>query len=285
MTVSRILIASMAMATSAQAAETDVLFALRDAVAPGFCSAEEPPVSYGLTGGTLHEVPCATTAHDTLSVFIWEAEGHLRPLFFPSARVTGPKGDTPNWSAQEVQSFSAEALASSPVIEGDSITLLHRVPPGLGDGYLVHDYMLQDGQPLVTRVSYAFAIGYDVALWPASARPDRLPPVPFDLDGFAEVEVPTGTHAVPWDVLQDLTMFFPAHPEEEGRPRMTVQMTQYGAQLALEVEEKGWADDSVAGQAYRVLIERVEAGWQVARIGKVNLCSRGEARKSAGKCP
>ncbi len=286
MTFHRILLPALAMALAAPASAASVqdLTTLRDAIFPGQCPTDIAISAHEFDGGTLHQLSCGQTAQDSLANFIWESDDGLKPLFFPTAQLSDLGADRPNWGAMELTEFAATAMASSPVVEGNQITLSHRVAPGVGGGVLLHRYDLREGTPILESVSFSYGGVYDVALWPDSARADRLPPVPFTMQGYGEVTVDFGTYQNPLDVVGDLSIYFPAHPEEEGAPRMTVQMTQRSDTLAMEIEEKGWADDSVSGQAYRVLMQHSEAGWRVTGVGKANLCYRGKQRKTAGRC-
>lgn len=287
MTMTRSFFTTLALtiASPALAADDAQLFALRDVLLPGVCTADGATATHPMDGGVLHALPCRSTPRDVLTVFVWESDDGLRPALFPVAQITDPGADARNWSAQEITNFASTALASSPEVEGDRITLSHRVAPGVGNGYLVHRYRMQDGQPVLSRVSYSFARGYETPLWPARDRHDRLPPVPFDIDGHADVTRDLGPFENPLDIVAELGITFPTDPDEEGRTRMTIQMTQNSDALAMQIEERGWADDSVSGQAFRVLMRLLDKGWQVTRIGKVQICARGEVRRTPGRCP
>lgn len=283
----RFLFATLSFAAIGPAwAESDAeLFELRDRLLPGECAMEGKTAAHSMNWGTLHAVPCRFTPQDVVMVFVWEGGDGLRPVSFPVAELDIPSVDDPDWSLQEVTMFSSTTLASSPVVEGEKITLSHRVAPGLGEGYILHRYRMENGNAVLTRVAFSFAPGYEYALWPANARPDRLPPVPLDLIGYSEMTVDTQIYTNPLEVVAGLKIDFPAHPEEGGFPRMNIQMTQRDGDLAMEIEEKGWADDSVAGQVFRVLMQAVDGGWRVTRMGKANLCVRGDLPKSAQPCP
>jgi len=108
-----------------------------------------------------------------------------------------------------------------------------------------------------------------------------------DLSEFNEVAIPADG-MVSGDVLpllQAVPLSFPADPAEEGRPRLSITMEQSGETIVFDIRDTGWADDSVAGKAYRGLLEREDDGWKLTRLGSAQLCARGDKVMTKGNCP
>lgn len=155
---------------SAVAATPAQLFALRDAAVTEACV---PPGDPGLgpiveaplgAEGRLHIVPCRSTFADVMSVVVLARAGTLRALYFPEPGATF---DAAGQGAR-MDRLGVTALLSSPRVAADgALVASARIAPGMGNGYLVQYYVLDDGQPVLTR----FAIERDghapIVLWSA----------------------------------------------------------------------------------------------------------------------
>ncbi len=110
-------------------------------------------------------------------------------------------------------------------------------------------------------------------------------PLAHELKGFAPLPLNLVTTQAPspLSLLEQLTTGFPSN--EEGRPKLDIQMVQDGSRITVNVIETGWPDDSVAGQATRVLMEEIDGQWTITGIGRMRICARGEMRYTSGLCP
>ncbi|QDC10663.1 hypothetical protein FHY55_16115 [Oceanicola sp. D3] len=275
-------------AAPAGAAGPSDLTALRDAAAPGECTADGPARSQPFAGGTLHAVPCRATAHDQLSVLILEREGTLQPLFFANpdfqfqyAADGALDWRNPQWGgvlvSPVVSTFNADATTGT-------ITVSSMIAPGLGQGAFVYEHALGDFGVTLERAVASFDSGEEVVLWPPAA-PSLMEEIGLahSLDGFTEEPAPDTLLTDPLDIAGVIRPDFPS--AEEGRPRLALSFEQRGDRIAANLLDHGWADDSVAGRAWRVLMVRDGAGWRITGLGSANICGRGGARVTTGLCP
>ena len=277
-----------ALAAPAGAAEPSDLIAMRDAAAPGECSGEEAAQSQPFSGGTLHAVPCRPTAHDLLSVLVLERDGILQPLFFanPDFQLDYAADGALDWGRARVDGILVSPVVSQ--FEADdstgTITVSARIAPGVGEGAFVHTYVLEDFGVTLHSAYVSLDGDREIPLWPP-AGPGLLDEigVSHDLEGFTEEPTPDALLDTPLQAAEVLEVFFPS--DEEGRPRLDLSMEQQGDAVALTLLDHGWADDSVAGKAWRVLMAREGSGWRVTGLGSANICWRGSPRVTTGLCP
>lgn len=276
------------LAAPAGAAELSELLALRDAAAPGECAGRDAPRSRPFAGGTLHAMPCRPTAHDALSVLLLERDGSLQPLFFanPDFRFDYAADGTLNWGEAQVGGITVSPVVSQFAADDatGTLTVSSRIAPGLGDGAFVSTHVLEDWGVTLHSAMVSLDSGAEFALWPP-AGPGLMQELGglAALDGFTPHPTPDALLARPAEALALLEVHFPT--EEEGRPRMDMALTQSGAQITLTVADHGWADDSVAGRAWRVLMQREGGGWRISGLGSLTICGRGETRLTTGLCP
>ncbi|MFY0634981.1 MAG: hypothetical protein JXQ91_14305 [Vannielia sp.] len=280
----------LATATAAPlwAADDAALLALRNAVAPGECSGEEPARTQPFSGGTLHALPCRTTAHDSLSVLVLERDGTLQPLFFanPELQFDYTADGALDWQAPGFGGISVSPVVSSFTADDTTgqITISERLAPGLGEGHFTYTHALEDWGMTLHSVAIGFDGGDHIPLWPpTAAEPDLMEELGLahTLDGFTPEPLPTQTFARPADVAALLASDFPSM--EEGRPRLEIAMEQQGERIAMTLLDHGWADDSQRGKAWRVLMEQDGDAWRVTALGSLNICWRGQRVKS-GLC-
>ena len=138
--------------------------------------------------------------------------------------------------------------------------------------------------PTRPRLRAALALAATLCALPAMAQAEG-PELTFDLDGFAAIETTTDKAMRPLDLIATLPLTFPTHPDEEGRPAFSAHMIQNGKRLAAQVSETGYADDSVDGVVYRVLMEKSGDGWTMTGLGRMWICRRGDQRYSQTACP
>lgn len=277
--------AALCLGAGASLAEETTLHALRDVMAPS-CTLASDPLAHQMREGTLHEIPCRTTAHDVQSLLVLDTGDRLVPLVFaqPSFDLLGDGkgGLRPNRAA--VPDISTLVLASSPVIHADSnrVDLSHRIAPGLAEGHLVHSYLVDDFGPRLIRAEIRLTGKDPVTLWPVPVSVMAEVGTAFDLDGFDAMQTPDWQVDDPSEVARLLGLDFPS--EEGGRPRLEVEMVQYPQGISVTVVNRGWADDSVSGVAYRVLMVPRDGAWEVTGLGRANICWRGPARVTTRRC-
>ena len=152
------------------AATPEQRHALRDAVVPDTCTPPgDPslgPISQAQldTGERLYLVPCRTTFANVLSVVILERSGKLSVLVFPAPGFS--YGET--WEDASMSRIGVTSLLPSPVVTpAGELTSSERIPPGLGAGYVLRRYAVEDGNPVLKQ----FAIELDgrkpIKLWEA----------------------------------------------------------------------------------------------------------------------
>ncbi len=286
----KLLVTALALCSLAQtgaAATNQALYEIRDAALPGACDAPMPAVSHAIDQGVLHQVPCRMTAWDGLDVFVLETESGMEVLKFPAVdyRVQNAPSGLPDWSNATITGIrNVQQLSSAHVsTQASIIRSASRVPPGLGSGQIDTVYRLEASGPVLESVTYITDAGVLHPIWP---QPDSgsAQPVPYDLQGFNPVEQPQAAAGRVFDVLDKLDLGLDA-PLAEGRPALRVTATGQGTRLAIDVEETGWADDSVDGQVHRLLLSSDGQLWRVMQIGQAWICARGTERVRAAPCP
>ncbi|SMX45727.1 hypothetical protein [Pelagimonas varians] len=281
---------------AAQAADADALFDLRETIAPQECSLPPEIESQPFDAGTLHKIPCRATFSDLVYVMVYDEGGILTPLFFPIPGFSFvPTSQTSGRPSHRVKTgrMTVSPLVSSPDVQPDFrvISSSQRIAPGSGDGRISHSYQVNDTRPELLD-AFVDLDGQDrVWLWMPES-PYETPKqgalmtelgLSFDLDGFTVLETPALTLEDPKQISSHLNLYFPT--QEEGRPQIETAMQQTGDQIAATILSSGWADDSVSGRAYRVLMQQRGAQWTVTGLGALNVCYRGDARLSQGPCP
>lgn len=281
------LTAALTLSASAGLAQDVTLEMMREVMAPGQCSQPFKSKAHEMPGITVHEVSCRDTAHDMLSVLVAETEDGWLPLYFadPSfqlrsdaeGRLMAPRGGAPV--------ITTSGLVSSPVFATGTnrIDLTHRIAPGLGEGHLIHRYVVDEYGPRLIRAELS-QDGYPpVSLWPYESSPLNEMGASFDLDGFTVQPTPDWVLSDPSRIADHFELDFPS--VEEGRPRLEVALLQHGDRITANVVNRGWPDDSVSGVAYRVLMEQQGENWAVTGLGRAQVCSRGDKVVTAGSCP
>jgi hypothetical protein len=229
-------------------------------------------------------------------VIVYDEGGILTPLFFPTPGFSfEPAPKTSGRPSHRVKTgrMTVSPLVSSPDIQPNFrvISSTQRIAPGIGDGIISHSYQVNDARPELLD-AYVDIDGQDrvwLSLPESPYENANKGPVmtelglSFDLDGFAMLDTPALTLDDPKQISSHLDLFFPT--QEEGRPQIEIAMQQTGDQIAATILSSGWADDSVSGRAYRVLMQQRGAEWTVTGMGALNVCYRGEARLSQGSCP
>ncbi|MFZ7092301.1 hypothetical protein [Primorskyibacter sp. 2E233] len=280
-------IAAILSAGLAHAAEDDALLALRDALAPGECSLPGDVISQPFGNGVLHQMPCRTTFADELSVMVFEIDGRLMPLSFaqPSFEFDYGPDELINWSRPNLGAIHSSPLLSSGFVRPEEMLIesASRIAPGMGEGAFVYRYAVSEWGAALESAAVSLDSG-EVTIWPPQ-RPSILEELglSFDLNGFDVLASPDWSLKTPREIVAMLDVDFPSL--EEGRPRMQVAMEQSGDKVAANVLDFGWADDSVAGQVYRVLMEKRGDEWAVTELGRANVCQRGTPQVTTGRCP
>ena len=274
----------------AHAATEPELLAIRDAIAQGECVTDAPIRSFQNELGTVHVLPCRMTAFDEVSMLILEHKGALIPMFFPQVQVEPGFDDLGNitWADTTVTGISSSALVTSIETNEDSVHVRtgSRIPPGLGSGHLSTSYGLTPDGPRLDHSSVELDGPEYYGFWPPktrSATPELT--LAHDLVGFNEQETPDFRAATPLAVIDMIETGFPTDGLEGGRPRLDITMSEEGASIAANLIETGWADDSVSGQVFRVLIARDGGEWRLTGLGHAWVCWRGERRVTTDLCP
>ena len=93
-----------------------------------------------------------------------------------------------------------------------------------------------------------------------------------------------GAFASPTDAVADIVAALP--PERERTIDVATVPARPDRRL-VTVEATGYRDDSLAGERWRVLVERAGDGWRVVRTDRQNLCARGTVaqRWTTEPCP
>lgn len=282
-----LLTAALTLGPGASNAEEVSLHLLRDVMAQGHCTLPFDPVAHEMPDLTVHEIPCRTTAHDVLSLLVAETAAGWMPLYFaqPSFDLrTDAEGRL--FPVRDGQpTISTLALVSSPVIraEANRVDLTHRIAPGLADAHLKHSYIVDEFGPQLTEAEVHQTGQAPLTLWPREPSVLEELGASFDLEGFEVQPTPDWVMSDPSQIATHLALDFPS--VEEGRPRLEITLQQRGAQLTANVVNRGWADDSVSGVAYRVLMEQKGETWAVTGLGRANVCYRGPEVVTDGRCP
>lgn len=284
-----LLAALCAGAAPAQTALDDTLYALRDTVAPGICDPPSGPVvAHGLTDGTVFLVPCRMSVADQIHIaFRQMGDTDPQPLHFAQPDVV--PGTTAlggqDWTRPEHRGMGVGMMLSSPVVHPETglIRTHNRLPPGIGEGVVSYTHVLTGEGTRLTGGQ--IRIGAEThALWPpAPPRPVDEIPLGFDMTGFGVIDAPDTRAEDPADLLVGLGFALPS--EDEGHPTRRVEMAQRGDQIAAQVIDGGYADDSVDGAVYRALMQRGPGGWRITELGRVWICGRGTDRYSTSGCP
>ena len=274
----------------AQAADPADLYALRDAMVPDTCTSDAVISTHQTETGQIHVIPCAPTAQSRMDMVVMERGGTLIPLTFATPLVTPSRDALGNisWDETTLTGFSATVLVSEPEIAAQAslIRTYSPIPPGLGGGHITDTYRLDPQGPThESSIAETDAGGYHL-LWPAYPAPAQVDlTLEHNLNGFNVREVPDLSGPTPLAVLDQIDVGFPTDGEEGGRPGLSLELSETGAKIAVNLTESGWADDSVKGQVYRVLMERKGDGWRVTGLGHAWLCYRGEKSVTTDACP
>ncbi|WGW05017.1 hypothetical protein [Tropicibacter oceani] len=289
-TTAALAVLALSVGAKAGAADQAALFALRDALAPGECTMTQGLTSQPFGDGVLHRVPCRMGFADQLSVMILERGGALVPLLFTEPTFDFDYGpdDQIDWAHPRIGDVFSSALISSAQVQPMTGTIESstRIAPGVGEGAFVYRYEISEWGAVLTEAALVLDSGQQIALWPP--RPpsilDELG-LAHDLQGFEAQQTPDWTLPDPGGIVALLALGFPSQDQAEGRPRLLLEMAQEGTRIAANVLETGWADDSVAGQVFRVLLEQAGDGWVVTGLGRATVCWRGSPRVTTGACP
>lgn len=274
----------------AHSADTDTLMSLRDAIAPQECSLSEDIESQPFGSGTLYQIPCRATIADMLYVMILETETGLTPLFFPlfgtSLEADPDTGGAP--FQMQTGRIGVTPIISSPDIRADvrTISTRERIAPGVADGHFSTSYQVNGFGPELLD-AYVDIQGQDrMWIWPIIMPPKDLHQeigLSHDLGVFRPLDTPQITLVDPKTIATHLDLDFPS--VEEGHPYIDIKIEQEGNSLAANVISAGWADDSVAGEVFRVLMEKHGDLWRVTGLGVLTICGRGDKRLTDGRCP
>ncbi len=285
-------------AVAAQAAEDDALRVLRSAIAPSECSDKADIISQSFGEGQLHQISCRATFADLVYVMVYEVDGDLTPLFFPTHEFTLEPDTKTGGKPYRVHRgrIVATPLVTSPEIHAGFrvISTRQRIAPGIADGQISHSYQINHAGPELLDAYVDIETEERIWLWPPQDPADQSAGASlleqlgadYELEGFAPLDTPALTLKDPREIAEHLDLDFPnTQAGEEGRARIEIAMHQLGTKVSATILSRGWADDSVEGRAFRVLMEQRGDVWAVTALGAANLCYRGETRVSQSNCP
>lgn len=163
-----LLIALAARPGAPFAASADQLAAIRDAAAPGECTGTDALGGVGeevlASGDRLYLVPCRATFANILQVVVLEHDGQLHALSFPDPGYeSGSDGAQPRLSRIGVTTTLPDPQLTP---EGRLAARL-RLPPGLGTGWVLKLFAIDDGNPVLLRFAIEFDAGAPVVIWQA----------------------------------------------------------------------------------------------------------------------
>ena len=94
-------------------------------------------------------------------------------------------------------------------------------------------------------------------------------------DDFAPLSTPTMSFGSPLSAAQYFARFEPE--TDEGAPSLdlTVRTSDGESEYVMIVSSEGYADDSVRGEQWRIVVTRIEGGWKVTEAGRRFKCWRG----------
>lgn len=97
------------------------------------------------------------------------------------------------------------------------------------------------------------------------------------LDGYNPVDLGAWEPRTAPSAMALVEPLYRAHPEgPEGRPTLTVDMRRDEAgALVIDIEMRGFLDDSVSGAQYRAVVSWSGPGWRLEALGARNICARG----------
>lgn len=97
------------------------------------------------------------------------------------------------------------------------------------------------------------------------------------LDGYRPVDLSGWQSRVASSALGTLEPLYRNHPEMlEGRPTMTLNLKKGDdGNLIIDLEMRGYLDDSVEGEQYRAHVTQGQNGWELLDLGVRYICARG----------
>lgn len=129
----------------------------------------------------------------------------------------------------------------------------------------------------------AFALISALALaGSGTAPPPSAPATPMWMPAahlYDEVAVPDTTFDAPLAAVQHFARY---NPGADGPTKMDLISLNHGGpdSLVMYFFVDGYADDSVAGEQWRIVLDRAPGGWRVSMAGRQVKCHRGA---NAGK--
>lgn len=98
------------------------------------------------------------------------------------------------------------------------------------------------------------------------------------LAGYKPVDLSTWEQRTAASAMALIEPLYRGHPEAaEGRPTLKIDLRRdSGDGIVVDIEMRGYLDDSVAGEDYRALIQWTEEGWRLDALGVRYICYRGE---------
>ena len=278
----------MAMTNSINAATFEEVRGFRDAVLADQCSEVGSMQSHDLAVGKVHQIGCRDLPMGQMQVFVRETEAGLELMRFPGIQYRPGKDQIGQVDWAQVQYLGLESTpqvgAGQVMAEAGIFRNSLPVAAGLGGGRIDATYRFEASGPVLERLEFVSDTGDFHPIWPQPDADEIHRRVPNSVSGF-DTDAPSrpDTGSL-FEILGQLEIGFP-ETVPEGRPNLTIEAAQYGDRLAVEVQETGWADDSVSGRAVRLLLDREGERWAVSDMGRAWICYRGEVRFSAGPCP
>lgn len=98
------------------------------------------------------------------------------------------------------------------------------------------------------------------------------------LDGYKPVDISSWQPRTAPSAMALVEPLYRGHPEaSEGRPTLKIDLRpdEDGNGVIIDIEMRGYLDDSVSGEQYRALITWTEDGWTLKALGVRYICARG----------
>ena len=97
------------------------------------------------------------------------------------------------------------------------------------------------------------------------------------LNDYNQVDLSTWEPRIAPSVMALVEPIYRGHPEgPEGRPTLNIDLREGDTDnLVIEIELRGYLDDSVNGEQYRGIVVWSDQGWRLEALGQRNICARG----------
>lgn len=95
------------------------------------------------------------------------------------------------------------------------------------------------------------------------------------MDDFAALELPSEAFGDPLAAAQHFARYSPETDEDTRAFELTSRASDRPDAYEMLIQAEGYADDSVSGEQWRLVVLRTPEGWRVAEAGVRYKCYRG----------